>query len=166
MYISIIKIILYICTASLITIFMFTFYLSWNMSLFHSWNNMEGRIGGCSMASWMASSPWKILFSDIFYDDPFLFEVKLKLCLTFQHFQNDRPFDVPTPFFTGSYTRSWIYQQDSHGHNHYFEILINAVAEILTEICQLQNLIEPRTGRTVKLSPTLASWKYFSCIFW
>ena len=46
----------------------------------------------------------------------------------------------PTNFFTGSYTGSWIYQKDSHEHFRHFEILIDAVTQILTEIYQFQNL--------------------------
>ena len=38
-------------------------------------------------------------------------------------------------FFTGS----WIYQKDSHEHFRHFELLIDAVALILTEIYQFQN---------------------------
>ena len=39
-------------------------------------------------------------------------------------------------FFTGS----WIYQKDSHAHFRHFELLINALAQILTEIYHFQNL--------------------------
>ena len=42
--------------------------------------------------------------------------------------------------FTGSYTGSWIYQKDSHEHFRHFELLIDALAQILTEIYQFQNL--------------------------
>ena len=43
-------------------------------------------------------------------------------------------------FFTGSYAGSWIYQTDSHEHFQHFELLVDAVAQILTEIYQFQNL--------------------------
>ena len=43
-------------------------------------------------------------------------------------------------FFTGSYTGSWIDQIDSHEHFRHFELLIDALAQILTEICHFQNL--------------------------
>ena len=39
-------------------------------------------------------------------------------------------------FFTESYTGRWIYQNDSHEHYRYFELLINALAQILMEIYQ------------------------------
>ena len=43
-------------------------------------------------------------------------------------------------FFTGNYTGSWIYQKDCHEHFRHFELLIDALAQILTEIYQFQNL--------------------------
>ena len=56
----------------------------------------------------------KILFFCIILDDLFISEVKLKVCLIFQNFQNGRYFELATNFFIGSYTGSWIYQKDSH----------------------------------------------------
>ena len=50
------------------------------------------------------------------------------------------PFWARQTFFTGSYTGSWIYQKDSHEHLRHFELLIDAVIQILTEIYQFQNL--------------------------
>ena len=82
----------------------------------------------------------KILFFGIIWDDLFISEVKLKLCLIFQNFQNGHYFELATNFFTGSYTGSWIDQKDSHGHFRHFELLIDALAQILTEICHFQNL--------------------------
>ena len=72
----------------------------------------------------------KILFFGIIWDDFFISEVKLKLCLIFQNFQNGRYFELTTNFFTGSS----IYQKDSHEHFRHFELLIDALAQILTEI--------------------------------
>ena len=82
----------------------------------------------------------KILFFGIIWDDPFISEVKLKLCLLFQNFQNGHYFELATNFFTGSYTGSWIDQKDSHEHFRHFELLIDALAQILTEIYHFQNL--------------------------
>ena len=76
----------------------------------------------------------------IIWDDLIIFEVKLKLCLIFQKFQNGRHFEPDKLLFTGIYTGSWIYQKDSHEHLRYFELLIDAVSQILTEIYQFQNL--------------------------
>ena len=59
-----------------------------------------------------------IIMTNTFYgtiwDDLFISEVILKLCLIFKNFQNDRHFELATNFFSGSDTRSWIYQKDSH----------------------------------------------------
>ena len=44
------------------------------------------------------------------------------------------PFWARDKLFTGSYTGSWIYQKYSHEHFRHFELLIDAVAQILTEI--------------------------------
>ena len=48
----------------------------------------------------------KNTFFDIIWDDLFISEVKLKLCLIFQNFQNGRHFELATNFFIGSYTGS------------------------------------------------------------
>ena len=77
----------------------------------------------------------KILLFGIIWDDLFISEVKLKQCLIFQ---NGRYFELATNFFTGSYTGSWIYQKDSHEHFRHFELLIDVLAQILTEIYQFQ----------------------------
>ena len=82
----------------------------------------------------------KMLFFCIIRDGLFISEVKCKLFLIFQHFQNGSYFELATNFFTGSYTESWIYQKDSHVHFRYFELLIDALVQILTEIYEFQNL--------------------------
>ena len=43
-------------------------------------------------------------------------------------------------FFTGSDTGSWIYKKDSHEYFRNLELLIDALAQILTEIYHFQNL--------------------------
>ena len=78
----------------------------------------------------------KIFFGIIW--DLFISDVKWKLCLIFQNFQNGHHFELATNFFTGSYTGSWIYQKDSHEHFGHIEPLIDALAQILTEIYQFQ----------------------------
>ena len=79
-------------------------------------------------------------FFGIIWDDLFISKVRLKLCLTFQNFQNSRHFELATHSFTESYTGSWIYQKDCHEHFRNFELLIDALTQILTEIYQFQNL--------------------------
>ena len=74
------------------------------------------------------------------WDDLLISEVKWKLCLIFQNFQNGRHLSSQQTFLPGSYTGSWIYQTDSHEHSGHFELLIDALAVILTEIYQFQNL--------------------------
>ena len=54
------------------------------------------------------------IFYGIIWDDLFISEVKLELCLIFQNFQNGRHYELATNFFSGSDTESWIYQKDSH----------------------------------------------------
>ena len=43
-------------------------------------------------------------------------------------------------FFTECDTGSWIWQQDRHEHIRYFELLIDALSEILIEMWQFKNL--------------------------
>ena len=52
----------------------------------------------------------KNTFFGIIWDDLFISEVKLKLCLIFRNFKNGRHFELATNFFTGS----WRCQIDSH----------------------------------------------------
>ena len=82
----------------------------------------------------------KIHFFGIIWEDLFISELKLKLCLIFQNFQNGRIFELVTNFFTWTYTGSWIDQKDSHEHFRHFELLIDALAQILTVIYHFQNL--------------------------
>ena len=56
----------------------------------------------------------KILCFGIIWDDIFISEVKLKLRLIFQNFQNGRHFELATNFFTRCCIGSWIYQKHSH----------------------------------------------------
>ena len=91
------------------------------------------------VTSSMTSSSWKSFFG-IIWDDLFISEVKSKLCLIFQNFQNGHYLELATNLFTGRYTGSWIDQKDSHGRFRHFELLIDALAHILTEIYHLQTL--------------------------
>ena len=102
-------------------------------------NEYRGKLWGHSVTSSMTSSPWQKMFG-IILDDLFISEVRLKLCQIFQNFHNGRHFELVTIFFTGNYTGSWIYQKDSHEHFRHFELLIDALAQIVTEIYQFQNL--------------------------
>ena len=99
----------------------------------------RGKLWGHPVTSSMTSSPRKNFFGTI-RGDLFIYEVKLKLCLILQNFQNGRYFELATNFFTGSQTGSWIYQNDSHQYFRHFELLIDALAQILTETHQFKNL--------------------------
>ena len=56
----------------------------------------------------------KNTFYGIIWDNLFISEVKLKLRLIFQNFQNVRHFELAINFFSGCDTWSWMYQKDSH----------------------------------------------------
>ena len=98
----------------------------------------EGRYRGpisgppCDVIGWRPHHENYFLWHNL--DDLFISEVKLKLYSIFQNFENGRHLELATNFFTGSDTGSWIYTKDSHQHFRYFEILIDALAQILTEI--------------------------------
>ena len=80
------------------------------------------------------------IFSCIIWDDLFISDVKLKLCLIFWHFQNGRHFELTTKFFTGSDTGSWICYKDNHEHSWHFELLIDVLTQILTELFEFKVL--------------------------
>ena len=79
-------------------------------------------------------------FFGIICGDIFISEVKLKLCWIFQNFQNGRHFELATNFFIWGYSGSWIYQKDIHQHLRQFELSIDALVQILTEIYQFHYL--------------------------
>ena len=137
-YIIIVIISCYLCTGSLMVISLLVF-LAIMKNVISFIRNIKGRLWGHPVTSSMTSSSWKYVLG-IMLDDLFISEVKLKLCLIFRNFQKGRHFELATNFFTGSYTGSWINQRDSHEHFRHFELLIDAVAQILTEIYHFQNL--------------------------
>ena len=59
------------------------------------------------------------------------------------------PFWARQTYFTGS----WIYQKDSHEHFWHFEYLIDAVAQILTEICRCSVVFPHKGPVTRKMFP-------------
>ena len=67
-------------------------------------------------------------------------------CCQFEALCNILTFSIWPPFwprdeiFTGSNTGIWIYQEDSHEHLWHFEYLIDALAQILTELLQFKVL--------------------------
>ena len=113
-YIAIITISWYIYTLSLIRDFCSFFSYHEKCFLFHLQKNIEGLF---KVNFWrhQLRHHYEILSYGLIWDDLFIPDVKLKLCLTFWHFQNGRHFGVATKFlFTKSDTGCWICQQDSH----------------------------------------------------
>ena len=82
----------------------------------------------------------KIFFSCIIWDDLFIPDVKLKLCFIFGHFQNGCHFEVAKNFSTWSDTGISICYKDSHEHLWHFELLIDALAQILTGLLEFKVL--------------------------
>ena len=90
----------------------------------------------------MTSSLWKYFFMHNL-EWSFLFiisYIKLKLCFIFGPFQNGRHFEVAKNFFTWSDTGIWICYKDSHEHLWHFELLIDVLAQILTELLEFKVL--------------------------
>ena len=129
----------YICTLSLKMIY-FVLQLSWKMLFFSFIKEYRETTlrSFCDVIDDVIIM--KIFFSCIIWVDLFIPEVNLKLCLIFWHFQNGRHFELATKFFTRSDTGSWISYKDSHKHLWHFELLINALAQILTELLQFKVL--------------------------
>ena len=84
----------------------------------------------------MTLSPWKIFFCHNLLRSFYIW-CQFEAVFNFQNFKNVRHIEVPTNFFIGFDTGSWIYQQDRHAYFRYFELLIVAQAEILMEIHKL-----------------------------
>ena len=68
------------------------------------------------------------------------FDIWGQLKLNISKFSNWPPFWARDKLFYRKLYRSWIYQKDSHDHFRHFELLIDAVAQILMEIYQFQSL--------------------------
>ena len=85
----------------------------------------------------------KILFHGLFAYDLFISDVKLRLPLKiFKILKISKvsKFEVLANFFVGSVTGYWVSYIDSQVHYLHFELLIDTVAQILTELWQFQNL--------------------------
>ena len=100
----------------------------------------QGKLWGHPVTSSMTTSPWKYFF---LHNLGRYFHIWGQIAAVFKisKFSKWPPFSGRDIFFTGYYTGSWKYQQDSHEYFRYFEFLINALAQILPEIYQFQNLI-------------------------
>ena len=98
-----------------------------------------GKLRGHPVTSSMTSSPWKILLRHIL-GRSFHIWGQIADMFDISKFSKWPPLSGRDKLFTGCYTGSWIYQQDSHEYFRCFELLIDALAQILTEIYQFQNL--------------------------
>ena len=96
------------------------------------------------------------------WGDLFISEVKLKLRLIFQNFQNGRHFELATNFFSESDTESWIYKKDNHYHFRYFELLIDALAQILTEIYNFK--LWPNLWPGDVIDDVMGAWNVTFCV--
>ena len=67
-------------------------------------------------------------------------DIKLQLCLILWHFQNDHHFGIAKKLFIESDSLKWICQKDSHENLWNFELFIDALAQILTELLQFKML--------------------------
>ena len=70
----------------------------------------------------------------------FISDVKMNLTKIYRNFQNGRHFEVRASFYTESCTGSWVLHPGRQCHSLHFEFLIDALAQILTELGQFQIL--------------------------
>ena len=82
----------------------------------------------------------KNTFCGIISDDLSISDVKMNLFKIFRKFQNGHHFEVRASFYTGSCIGICIIQQDRPCYSLHFELLIDAVAQILMKLLQFQNL--------------------------
>ena len=80
------------------------------------------------------------IFSCTIWNDLSISDVKLKLHWIFKKNSKWRNFRAGANFFVGSVTGSWAPYQESQEHALHFELLIDVLAQKLTELCQFKNL--------------------------
>ena len=105
--------------------------------------NIEGWFCRHGVTSLVTSSPWKYFFLDYLLTIvpyPMSNWGYLWKFLKSWKFQKCRNFEVLANFFVGSVTGNWVCYIDSQVHYLQFELLIDTVAQILTELWQFQNL--------------------------
>ena len=126
-------------TLSLKMISLFVLQLSWKLWFFHSYRKIDKRLWGHSVTSSITSSPWKYFFLHNF-GRSFNIWCQIEAVFNILTFSNGRHFELATKYFTGSDTGIWIYYNDSPEHLWHFKLLIDALAQILTEILQFKVL--------------------------
>ena len=93
--------------------------------------------------SLVTSSGWKYFFLDYLHTIvpyPMSNWGYLWKFIKFWNFQKWRNFEVLANFFVGSVTGNWVCYINSQVHYLHFELLIDALAQILTELWWFQNL--------------------------
>ena len=76
----------------------------------------------------------------ILSDELSISAIKMNLSKIFWKFQNGRHFEVRPNFYTRSCTENWVIKQYRPCYSLHFDLLINAVAQVLTKLLQFQNL--------------------------
>ena len=118
-------------------------YLCVKMCWFHLNMIIEGWFCRRDVTSLVTSSAWKYFFLEYLHTIvpyPLSNWGYLSKFLKSWNFQKWRNFEVQANIFVGSVTGNWVRYIDSRVHYLHFELLIDAVAQILKELWQFQNL--------------------------
>ena len=128
-----------LCSIVLYSVVLCSIVLSRKKFISHLYMNIEGHFCGLPVASPMTSSPWKHLFlHNLGWSFSWCWIEAVFNILTFSKWP---PFwGRGEFFFTESDTGIWICYKDSPEHLWHFELLIDALAQILTEILQFKVL--------------------------
>ena len=105
--------------------------------------NIEGWFCHHGVTSLVTSSAWKYFFLDYLHTIvpyPMSNWGYLWKFIKFWNFQKWRNFKVLANFFVGGVTGNWVCNIDSQVHYLHFELLIDVLAQILTELWWFQNL--------------------------
>ena len=106
------------------------------MLFYHSLRNIEKRLWGRCVTSSMTSSQWKYFFLH-----NFSFLLSNWSCVLYLAFSKMTAIlRSHRIFFIWSDTGNWICYKDSHEHLWHFELLIDALAQILTALLELKVL--------------------------
>ena len=105
--------------------------------------NIEGWFCRHGVTSLVTSSAWKYFFLDYLHTIVPYFMSNwgyLWKFIKFWNFQKWWNFEVLANFFVGGVTGNWVYNIDIQVHYLHFELLIDALAQILAELWWFQNL--------------------------
>ena len=134
--------------------------ISCKFSLIREYRNIEGLLWKKYFSCWWRH-PWRHQHEKYFslYNFGWSLHIWCKTEAVFHifDFQNGHHFEVARNFITGSDTESWICQTDSHEYLWHVELLIDALAQILTELWQLKMLAYFFLASDLRLWPTYLS---------